>query len=113
MWIFGILIILAALMIFLGTLTIIPGRRDGDAWIKVRLRINNIVAASWCRVIPGKGVRFYTLDGSRINQKKDRVSIIEPCLDSSTCHPVPRDEVSALSDGYIGSGWVIQSNPFN
>jgi hypothetical protein len=115
MWIFSALIVLAALMIFLGTLTIVPGLSDQtqDAWIKVKLKINSQLAASWCRVTPGKGVKYYTLEGEIIDQSKDRVSIVEPCLNSNTAHPIPHDEVMELADGYIGAGWIIKSNPFN
>ena len=106
-------VVLAAVLIFIGTLTLKPKHADDDAWIKVKLKINYDVLASWCRVIPGRGVKFYTLDGELIDQKKERVSIVEPCLDSSTAHPIPRDEISELFDGYVGSGWSVNTNPFD
>ena len=113
MWIISILIVLAAVMIFISTLTINPKHKDLDAWVKVKLKRNANVMASWCRVIPGRGVRFYTLDGDMIDQEKERVSIIEQCLDSNISHPIPRDEISELLNGNIGDSWSSQPNPFN
>jgi hypothetical protein len=106
-------VLLAAVMIFFSTLSLRPKHAETDAWIKVKLKRNYDVVASWCRVIPGQGVKFYTLDGDLINQEEERVAIVEPCLDSNVSHPIPRDEISDLFDGTIRDGWSFRANPFN
>lgn len=50
-----------------------------DFWVKVKLRINDEVRASWCRVIPGIGVHFYNIEGHMIDKESNRISIIEVC----------------------------------
>lgn len=84
------LLIAIVVVIFLGTINIKPRKReDKDLWIKVKLKIEySEMFAGWCQVIPGRCVKFYTLEGSLINQKKNKVKVIER-LDSLTNHPIP------------------------
>jgi hypothetical protein len=90
MWFWGLLTAIVSVVIFLGTITIKPKKiEDKDLWIKVKLNVGSLeTSAGWCRIIPGKCVKFYTLDGSFIDQKKNKVKIVER-LDSSTDHSIP------------------------
>lgn len=90
MWILPIIILIAALMIFFGTLNIKTEKTIDDVWVKVKVKINQHIQASWCRVIPGRGVKFYTLDGDVIDQKENMVAVVESCLESNASHPIPR-----------------------
>ena len=77
-------------VMFFGTVSMqVKTQEDEALWVKVKLKVNNDIQASWCKVSPGKGVEFYTLDGEEIDQKENRVSLIEPCLESSTNNPIP------------------------
>ncbi len=87
------LLFVVILSIFFGTVNFVPKKIDNDLWAKVKLKINSDICAGWCRVIPGKEVKFYKLDGSVIDHKKDNVIVIEKCEDSSTDHPVPQDNL--------------------
>lgn len=100
-------------MIFFGTLMIAPPQINEDAWVKVKLKINSEIQACWCRVMPGRGVKFYTLDGHVIDQEESRVQVVEPCLESNTSHPIPQDEISNLCDGHLSDAWPRRSDPFS
>lgn len=92
---------------------ITPYQIDQDAWVKVKVKINADIQACWCRVMPGQGVKFYTLDGQLINQENSRVHIIEPCLESNTSHPIPQNEISDLCDGHLSDAWPRRNDPFS
>lgn len=99
-WMFSLFCLTIAVLIFISTVTMKVPNMNDDLWVKVRLKINSDIRASWCRVIPGRGVKFYALDGKQIDQKENRVQVIERCLDSCTHHPIPEDEKATtnLSD---------------
>ena len=84
-WIFFI-IVLICIGIFIGTVTI---NRGECSWVKVKLRVNNDIQAGWLQMKPGKGIEFFTLDKKPISQKKNRISVIEPCLESSVNNSIP------------------------
>lgn len=92
-----------AVLIFIGTVTMKNPNINDDLWVKVKLRINSDIRASWCRVVPGRGVKFYHLNGKMIDQKENRVQVVERCLDSCAHHPVPDDETTKN----IGSGRLL------
>lgn len=93
-WIISIGIVLGVFLLFLSTLTVKPGCEE-DIWIKVKIRRDSEIMASWCR-INAKGIRFYTLDGTRIYHTKERVAIVEPCIESGVNHPIPQEDISNL-----------------
>lgn len=113
MWIVTIGILFAAVMIFVSTITINPGldRNEDEAWVKVKIKHNSNVIASWCRIKPGRGIRFYTIDGNIINHNKERISVIEPCIESSTNHPIP-EEINDFINGQVSDSWIRKSYPF-
>lgn len=111
-WIVAVSIMLAVLMIFISTLTVKPGCLDEDAWIKVKIRREQDVMASWCRVKPGHGIKFYTLDGTPIDHSKERVAVIEPCLESNVNHPIPQEDINDLMNGHLSDNWIRKSYPF-
>ena len=89
MWFWGLLVLIVVIAIFLGTININSPKIDNeDIWVKVKIKIGSEIGAGWCRVIPGKYVKFYTLDGSFIDQKKNKVKVVER-LDSLIDHPIP------------------------
>lgn len=90
----------------------VPENPDKDVWVKVKLKINSDVKASWCRVMPGRGVRFYDIEGQLINQAENRVAVVEPCLESNVTHPIPSDEIDNIMDGYLSESWTCYRNPF-
>jgi hypothetical protein len=90
MWFWGLLTAIVAVVIFLGTINMTPGKiKNEDLWVKVKIKVGTSeTSAGWCRVIPGQCVKFYTLEGSLIDHKKNKVKVIER-LDSSIDHPIP------------------------
>jgi hypothetical protein len=113
MWMVALFILGVVVLIFLGTMNMKVHSHDEDVWVKVKLRINSNMQAGWCRVIPGRGVKFYDIKGHLIDKDANRVSIIEPFLDSSVQHPIPREKINELLDGYVGDVWTRHRNPFN
>ena len=92
-----IILYLCALTLFLlfATLTIRGNKLIADdIWVKVSFRLNNHIRTGWCRVIPGVGVKFYTLDGEQINHK---VSVVDHFFDGSS-PPTPKEN----SDFFLG-----------
>ena len=83
MW--HIVILIIALIIFVGTLTI--NVRANETWVKVKIKINDEIKASWCRLVPGKPKTFFNMDGRQIHG--DRISLVEPCLDSNIDNCIP------------------------
>ena len=115
LWIF---IILGVLLIFFGTITIkVPEKtldnicNINNPWVKVKLRINSDIKASWCRVIPGVGVNYYSLDGTLIDHNKDRVSVIEICTDSNPINKVPSDDILSLVNNNYSNTVSSGHNP--
>lgn len=91
MWFWGLLSIVVVIAIFFGTINIVPKSVDDDLWVKVKLSINSDTCVGWCRVIPGKEVRFYKIDGSLVDLKKNKVRVVERCIESSIDHPIPQE----------------------
>lgn len=83
MWIIALIIISISLLIFISTLRI----RVNETWVKVKIRINDEINASWCRLVPGKPKTFFNMDGRKIHG--DRISFVEPCLDSNIDNTIP------------------------
>lgn len=114
LWIF---IILGVLLIFFGTITIkVPKKTSdnicgiNDLWVKVKLRINSDIKASWCRVMPGIGVNYYSLDGIFIDRSKDRVSVIEICTDSNPINKVPEYDILSLVNNNCSNTIPVSNN---
>jgi hypothetical protein len=111
MWIAVLLILAVVFIIFFGTIAIKGTSYDEDVWVKVKLNINSDMKAGWCRVIPGRSVNFYDIEGYIIDQKINRVSIVEPCLESGVQHPIPSDNISKLMNGEVDES-LSTHNPF-
>jgi hypothetical protein len=113
MWMAALFILAVVTLIFFSTITMKVHSYDEDVWVKVKLSINSDIKAGWCRVMPGRGVNFYDLQGQLIDQNVNRVSIIEPCLESDAKHPIPSKEINDLMDGVVGESWTRHRNPFS
>jgi hypothetical protein len=113
MWMMALFILAILFIIFISTITMKVYSYDEDVWVKVKLRINSNMRAGWCRVTPGCGVKFYDIEGHLIDKDANRVSIVEPFLESGVQHPIPREEINDLLDGHVGDTWTRHSNPFS
>lgn len=85
---------------------------ESDIWVKVKIRINDIVKACWCRIIPDKGVEYYDMHGEIINPCRERISVVEACLESNVSNAIPKDKLSQLSDGLVCEEIPTYTCPF-
>jgi hypothetical protein len=71
----GILILVFTL--FFSTFYIKKGEDYQVAWIKAKLRVNSVDIAGFYRMIPGQGMRYYSIKKELIDETENRISIVE------------------------------------
>lgn len=120
MWIVILCIVIIVIFLFVSTVGMksitsiksLSEFKDSDIWVKVKVRVNDIVKACWCRVIPDEGVEYYDLYGDVIDQCRERISVVEACLESNVSNPIPKQEITQISNGFVSEAIPRHQFPF-